>query len=89
MVTNALSPMRVVETMQDLVQPRGTIGIISSGQGSITNNGNGNFEVYQAALNMFMRSFAIRRAAAICDRCCSWSVSSLLDSACPSRRDGV
>jgi NAD(P)-dependent dehydrogenase (short-subunit alcohol dehydrogenase family) len=65
MITNALSPMRVVETLQDLVRPGGTIGIMSSGQGSITNNENGNFEVYRgskAALNMFMRSFAARHA---------------------------
>jgi NAD(P)-dependent dehydrogenase (short-subunit alcohol dehydrogenase family) len=65
MITNALSPMRVVETLQDLVLPRGTIGIMSSGQGSIANNENGNHEVYRAskaALNMFMRSFAARHA---------------------------
>jgi NAD(P)-dependent dehydrogenase (short-subunit alcohol dehydrogenase family) len=65
MITNALSPMRVVETLQDLVLPSGTIGIMSSGQGSITNNENGNYEVYRgskAALNMFMRSFAARHA---------------------------
>ena len=65
MVTNALSPMRVVETLQDLVLPSGTIGIMSSGQGSITNNENGHYDVYRgskAALNMFMRSFAARHA---------------------------
>jgi len=65
MVTNALSPMRVVETLQDLVLPTGTIGIMSSGLGSIANNENGNHEVYRgskAALNMFMRSFAARHA---------------------------
>jgi NAD(P)-dependent dehydrogenase (short-subunit alcohol dehydrogenase family) len=65
MITNALSPMRVVETLHDLVRPGGTIGIMSSGQGSITNNVNGNYEVYRgskAALNMFMRSFAARHA---------------------------
>lgn len=65
MVTNALSPMRVIEVLQDLVQPDGTIGIMSSGQGSITNNERGHFEVYRgskAALNMFMRSFAARHA---------------------------
>ncbi len=63
MVTNSLSPMRVIETFPDLVQPGGTIGVMSSGQGSITNNTNGNYEVYRgskAALNMFMRSFAAR-----------------------------
>jgi NAD(P)-dependent dehydrogenase (short-subunit alcohol dehydrogenase family) len=63
MVTNSLSPMRTIETFQDLVQPTGTIGVMSSGQGSLTNNTNGNYEVYRgskAALNMFMRSFAAR-----------------------------
>ena len=65
MVTNALSPMRVVEALQDLVLPGGTIGIMSSGQGSIAHNENGNYEVYRgskAALNMFMRSYAARHA---------------------------
>jgi NAD(P)-dependent dehydrogenase (short-subunit alcohol dehydrogenase family) len=65
MVTNALSPMRIVESMQDLVLPAGTIGIMSSGQGSITNNENGHYEIYRGsktALNMFMRSYAARHA---------------------------
>ena len=65
MITNALSPMRVVETLQDLVRPSGTIGIMSSGRGSIANNDNGREEVYRsskAALNMAMRSFAARHA---------------------------
>jgi NAD(P)-dependent dehydrogenase (short-subunit alcohol dehydrogenase family) len=65
MVTNALSPMRVVETLQDRVASTGTIAIMSSGQGSVTNNTNGNYEVYRgskAALNTFMRSFAARHA---------------------------
>ncbi len=65
MVTNALSPMRVVEALQGLVLPTGTIAIMSSGQGSVSNNENGNYEVYRgskAALNMFMRSFAARHA---------------------------
>jgi NAD(P)-dependent dehydrogenase (short-subunit alcohol dehydrogenase family) len=65
MVTNSLSPMRVIEAFQDLVQPNGTIAIMSSGQGSVTNNVNGNYEVYRsskAALNMLMRSFAARHA---------------------------
>ncbi len=65
MVTNALSPMRVVESLQELVLPTGTIGIMSSGQGSITNNENGHYEIYRGsktALNMLMRSFAARHA---------------------------
>lgn len=65
MVTNALGPMRVVEALQDLVLPSGTIGVMSSGQGSVSNNENGHYDVYRgskAALNMFMRSFAARHA---------------------------
>ncbi|HYB08676.1 MAG TPA: SDR family NAD(P)-dependent oxidoreductase [Alphaproteobacteria bacterium] len=65
MVTNALSPMRVIEALQDLVPAEGLIGAMSSGQGSITNNEKGMREVYRgskAALNMFMRSFAARQA---------------------------
>lgn len=63
MVTNALSPMRVIEALSDLVPPDGLIGAMSSGQGSITNNTAGSREVYRgskAALNMLMRSFAAR-----------------------------
>jgi NAD(P)-dependent dehydrogenase (short-subunit alcohol dehydrogenase family) len=65
MITNALSPMRVVEALQDLVPAGGVIGVMSSGQGSVANNTNGMREVYRgskAALNTFMRSFAARHA---------------------------
>ncbi|MBA0039167.1 SDR family NAD(P)-dependent oxidoreductase [Pantoea sp. BIGb0393] len=65
MVTNALSPLRVIETFKDRVSATGTIAVMSSGQGSLTNNTNGNYEVYRgskAALNMLMRSFAARSA---------------------------
>ncbi|MCX7521470.1 SDR family NAD(P)-dependent oxidoreductase [Microbacterium sp. STN6] len=65
MVTNALSPMRVIEALQDLVPSDGLIGAMTSGQGSITNNTRGSREVYRgskAALNQFMRSFAVRQA---------------------------
>jgi NAD(P)-dependent dehydrogenase (short-subunit alcohol dehydrogenase family) len=63
MVTNALGPMRVVETLADLVRPGGTIGVMSSGLGSIADNRSGGWEVYRgskAALNMYMCSFAVR-----------------------------
>src|SRR5471032_2898304 len=63
MVTNSLSPLRVIDAFQDLVQAAGTIGVMSSGQGSLTNNDNGNYDIYRgskAALNMFMRSYAAR-----------------------------
>jgi len=65
MVTNALSPMRVVEALENLVPPTGLIGVMSSGQGSVANNTVGMREVYRgtkAALNTFMRSFAARHA---------------------------
>lgn len=64
MVTNALSPLRVIEALSDLVPTDGLIGAMSSGQGSITNNTAGSREVYRgskAALNMLMRSFAARQ----------------------------
>jgi NAD(P)-dependent dehydrogenase (short-subunit alcohol dehydrogenase family) len=63
MVTNALGPMRLIETLGDVVPSDGTIAIMSSGQGSIANNSNGNFEIYRAsksALNQLMRSYAAR-----------------------------
>ena len=65
MVTNALSPMRVIEGLQDLVPADGLIGIMSSGQGSISNNEKGGAEVYRgskAALNQYMRCYAARHA---------------------------
>jgi len=65
MITNALSPMRVIESLEPYVAATGLIGVMSSGQGSISNNETGEREVYRgskAALNMFMRSFAARQA---------------------------
>ncbi|WP_305789321.1 SDR family NAD(P)-dependent oxidoreductase [Symbioplanes lichenis] len=65
MTTNAYAPMRVVETLLPLVSPAGTVGVLSSSQGSLTLNTNGGHEVYRAsksALNQLMRSFAARHA---------------------------
>lgn len=65
MLTNVLGVMRAVETLQDLVTPDGTIAVMSSGQGSVTNNTTGGFEVYRAtksALNQMFRSYAARHA---------------------------
>ena len=64
MVTNALSPMRVIEALEPLVTEAGTIAAMSSGLGSVTNNDRGGWEVYRAskaALNTLMRSFAVRQ----------------------------
>jgi NAD(P)-dependent dehydrogenase (short-subunit alcohol dehydrogenase family) len=65
MVTNALSPMRVVERLESLVPATGVIALMSSGLGSVANNETGEWEVYRASkasLNTFMRSFAARHA---------------------------
>lgn len=67
MVTNALSPMRVIEGLQDLVSVDGLIGVMSSGQGSVSNNEKGGNDVYRAskaALNQLMRCYAARQAGA-------------------------
>jgi NAD(P)-dependent dehydrogenase (short-subunit alcohol dehydrogenase family) len=66
MVTNVLSPMRVIEALVAQVRPTGTIGVMSSGLGSVADNNDGGFEIYRAskaALNTLMRSFAARRAS--------------------------
>ncbi|NEA32746.1 SDR family NAD(P)-dependent oxidoreductase [Streptomyces sp. SID13031] len=65
MVTNALSPLRVIETLRSLVAPKGTIGVMSSRQGSLTMNTNGGQDAYRAsksALNQLMRCYAARYA---------------------------
>ncbi|WP_295012470.1 SDR family NAD(P)-dependent oxidoreductase [uncultured Microbacterium sp.] len=65
MVTNALGVMRAVEALHGLVSPTGTIAVMSSGQGSISDNTQAGFEVYRAtksALNQLMRSYAVRHA---------------------------
>ncbi|MBC8824336.1 3-oxoacyl-ACP reductase, partial [Escherichia coli] len=49
MITNALAPMRVIETLQDLVTEDGLIGAMSSGQGSVANNVSGMREVYRGS----------------------------------------
>jgi NAD(P)-dependent dehydrogenase (short-subunit alcohol dehydrogenase family) len=63
MVTNAFGPMRVIETLGNLVQREGTIGVMSSRLGSVAANDTGGWEVYRgskAALNTLMRSYAVR-----------------------------
>ena len=66
MVTNALSPMRVIEELGELVRPDGTIAAMSSSLGSVALNDRGGWEVYRAskaALNTLMRSYAARHAS--------------------------
>ncbi|MEU8692861.1 SDR family NAD(P)-dependent oxidoreductase [Streptomyces sp. NPDC048665] len=67
MVTNALSPMRVVEVLRPLVVADGTIGVMSSRQGSLAHNTRDGQDAYRAsksALNQLMRSYAARYADA-------------------------
>jgi NAD(P)-dependent dehydrogenase (short-subunit alcohol dehydrogenase family) len=61
LLTNALSPMRVIEALAPLAT--GAIAAMSSGLGSVADNEAGGWEVYRAskaALNTLMRSFAAR-----------------------------
>jgi NAD(P)-dependent dehydrogenase (short-subunit alcohol dehydrogenase family) len=63
LVTNALGPMRVIETLGGAVAVDGTIAVMSSRQGSVSLNTRGGHEVYRAskaALNSLMRSYAAR-----------------------------
>ena len=65
MTTNALAPLRALETMRDLVVQGGTVAVMSSDQGSISHNTEGGYELYKAskaALNQLMRSYATRHA---------------------------
>lgn len=65
MNTNALSPLRVLETLHDLVAPGGTVAVMSSEQGSISLNTEPGYELYKAskaALNQLMRSYTTRHA---------------------------
>lgn len=63
MLTNALSPMRVVELFYKNVTPNGVIALMTSELGSIT-HANAFWELYsssKAALNMLAKSFAARQ----------------------------
>jgi NAD(P)-dependent dehydrogenase (short-subunit alcohol dehydrogenase family) len=67
LVTNALSPLRVIESLRSLVIDTGTIGVMSSRQGSLAANTNGGQDAYRAsksALNQLMRCYAARYADA-------------------------
>ena len=67
LVTNAYSPMQVIEALDDNVREDGVIAVMSSDLGSIENNLTGNWEIYRASkasLNTLMKS----RAAAKADR---------------------
>ena len=63
MLVNAFSPMRLIEIFEDVVSPNGTIAVMSSELGSITNN-RGTWDIYassKAALNMLMKCYSAHR----------------------------
>lgn len=63
MLTNVLSPLRVIEALAPLVVPEGTIAAMSSAMGSISENTSGGAEAYRAskaALNSLLRSYTLR-----------------------------
>ena len=65
-LTNAISPIRVADTLVRHVTPGGTIAFMSSILGSIGTNDDGRAELYRAskaALNSLIRSFRARHAA--------------------------
>ncbi|MFF0579702.1 SDR family oxidoreductase [Streptosporangium saharense] len=65
MVTNALSPLRALEALGELVVPGGTVAVMSSEQGSVSRNTEPGYELYKAskaALNQLVRSYATRNA---------------------------
>jgi NAD(P)-dependent dehydrogenase (short-subunit alcohol dehydrogenase family) len=66
MLVNALGPLRIADGFLDLVTRDGTVAVISSGLGSITDNVSGSYEPYRmskAALDMGLRSIAARDGA--------------------------
>jgi len=65
MLVNVLAPLRIVDRYADLVTPKGTLAVMSSGMGSIARNTYATWEAYRtskAALNMGMKSIHARRA---------------------------
>jgi NAD(P)-dependent dehydrogenase (short-subunit alcohol dehydrogenase family) len=66
MRVNALAPLRLADRYADRVAKGGTVAVMSSGLGSLASNDFGGWEAYRmskAALNMGLRSLAIRRQA--------------------------
>lgn len=65
MRTNVLGAMQAVEMLYDLLAPDGTVAVMTSGLGSISENTTGSWNSYaasKAALNMMMRGFASRHS---------------------------
>ncbi len=66
MLVNALAPLRIVDRFIGLIPAGGVAAVMTSGLGSISANQVGGWESYRmskAALNMGLRSLAVRHAA--------------------------
>ncbi|MFF1614102.1 hypothetical protein ACFVYA_40590 [Amycolatopsis sp. NPDC058278] len=53
MITTALSPLRALEALRELVVPGGTVAVMSSEQGSITRNTESGYDLYKASKAAF------------------------------------
>ncbi|MBA2933505.1 SDR family NAD(P)-dependent oxidoreductase [Sphingomonas sp. CGMCC 1.13654] len=65
LLVNALAPLRIIDRWRDALTATATVAIMSSQQGSITQNEEGGHELYRiskAAVNMGLRGIAARRA---------------------------
>jgi NAD(P)-dependent dehydrogenase (short-subunit alcohol dehydrogenase family) len=63
MQTNALAPMRLIETLAARVAPQGVLAVMSSGLGSVSMDPSAGYELYgasKAALNRMLRAYAAR-----------------------------
>lgn len=63
MTTNAWAPFQVIAALESLLAADGGVGVMSSGQGSLTNANRPGHDAYRAskaALNMLMRGYAAR-----------------------------
>jgi NAD(P)-dependent dehydrogenase (short-subunit alcohol dehydrogenase family) len=74
MNTNVLGVMRTVEDLQDLVDPAGTIAVMSSGQGSVAGNTTGGFESTVQPSRPSTRCSAATQLGRppVGGPCCSW-----------------
>jgi NAD(P)-dependent dehydrogenase (short-subunit alcohol dehydrogenase family) len=66
MLVNALAPLRLIDRFIDLIPKDGVAAAMTSGLGSVAGNTTGGWEAYRmskAALNMGLRSLAVRHAA--------------------------
>jgi NAD(P)-dependent dehydrogenase (short-subunit alcohol dehydrogenase family) len=66
MLTNSLAPLRLIDKLMPRTRADATIAVMSSGMGSIAQNGSGGWEAYRmskAALNMGLKSMEARDTA--------------------------